>query len=57
MKWRRWIVIAGVAALAGCSNPTLPKIPQPPPDTTSTKPGTGFVAPVTLPSFLFSISG
>ena len=58
MKWKRWILIAGMAALGACSNPTLPKIPQPGSDSTSSgKPSTGFVTPVKLPSFLASLAG
>lgn len=57
MKWKRWILIAGMAALGACSNPALPKIPQPGDSTSSTKPNTGFVTPVKLPSFLASMTG
>jgi len=57
MKWKRWILIAGVAAVAACSNPTLPTIPQPGDSTSTSKPSTGFVTPVKLPSFLASLTG
>ena len=49
MKKSRWILIAGVAAMAACSSPTLPKIPQPPDDDPTKKPDPshpGFVMPV-----------
>lgn len=56
MKWKRWILIAGMVALGACSNPALPKIPQPGDSTSSSKPTTGFVTPVNLPSFLASLA-
>ena len=51
MKTSRWILILGVLAMAACSSPTLPKIPQPPDGDPTNKPDPnrpGFVIPVTL---------
>lgn len=50
MKWSRWILIAGLAALAACTSPTLSPLPQDPNTDPNKKPdpSTGFVMPVTL---------
>lgn len=49
MKKSRWILIVGLLAMAACSSPTLPKIPQPPDEDPTQKPDpnkSGFVMPV-----------
>ncbi|MCG6957570.1 MAG: hypothetical protein LJF04_16390 [Gemmatimonadetes bacterium] len=49
MKTSRWILVLGVLAMAACSSPTLPKIPQDPNTDPTTKPDPnkqGFVMPV-----------
>lgn len=60
MKMSRWVLIMGVLAMAACSSPTLPKIPQPPDNDPTTKPDPnhpGFVVPVPLIAHSASFTG